>query len=82
MSLTCTTYHRSSVSVKGLFVFLVLLCFLLAAKQSKAQNLFVNAGFEDQNVCTDFEHGPGTGLCAPRLISRAYTEVAGWMSPI
>lgn len=36
----------------------------------------------DQNVCTDFEHGPGTGLCAPRLISRAYTEVAGWMSPI
>lgn len=54
MSLTCTTYHRSSVSVKGLFVFLVLLCFLLAAKQSKAQNLFVNAGFEDQNVCTEY----------------------------
>ena len=54
MSLTCTTYQQASFSVKGLCVNLGILFFLILAKQSKAQNLFVNAGFEDQNICTEY----------------------------
>lgn len=54
--LSCTTYLFSSYSKKG-FIFIFIFSFSLNAI---AQNLFVNSGFEDINICTEYR-----APCAP-----------------